>query len=657
MDGLAGPAEDVKTIRATLQGHGFASFICCLDGDAARPATRQGILGAFEELIGSTARGDAVVVYYSGHGGLTESDEPAEMDGPGHRRWRLQYLVPQDWDVGNFSGITDIELSAFLVRLTTITENVTLILDCCHSTGMARGHARVKAVNPHMHPRVAAHIQELVDLHRIGCDFFPDGNPSVVRILAAGVTAAAFEVPFGPVFRGVLTEALVKALDDAKTANAHLSWRGLMFQVRSRVAQTCPEQCVVVEGPSKRVCFETREDWLPGTLPISRNREPGCYVLGGGSLHDVREGDKYAIMPQHANRIITEDQLGTATVDRVSATWSRASVVWAANVSSLPTGARAFAWKRALGLLPVSVTGDDGFVSKLYARMPFWNPNYLRRAETGEASLATVVTDAKTLRVFDRGGVLIREWPLDCDRDGLVNECLPVLQAMARAHHVLSLKAKYSNNSLVKMLDIEFGRRVDNSDCQPLTEPDRVLVEGELMYLKLRNTAKDTTLYFSLLDVCAESVTLLCQHSSSGVELSAGATYMFGRNIAGRVPAGSIVWPPEVPRERTNTTAKILPCTVVVILTDRELDLQSLETGGQNRDDAETGGSFTTELAEVLDQMSNERDVIENKQPDGLRYDVENLTYLLSTRAAEESAHGETASGHGHSETRGTLVA
>ncbi|MCA9710281.1 MAG: caspase family protein, partial [Myxococcales bacterium] len=61
---LPGVLGDVERMRARLEARGFACTLC-----AGEHATRQGILDALEQLCAQTRPGDAVVVYYAGHGG------------------------------------------------------------------------------------------------------------------------------------------------------------------------------------------------------------------------------------------------------------------------------------------------------------------------------------------------------------------------------------------------------------------------------------------------------------------------------------------------------------------------------------------------------------------------------------------------------------
>ena len=114
--GLTGCDADVALVKQLLGAQGFDP-IQTLTGEAA---TREGIVTAVEEVIATAGGDDAVVLYYSGHGGrLAHPDwEDRQAKGlPAH----LQFIVP--WDIeasseDDFRGLLAEELSELQWRLT-----------------------------------------------------------------------------------------------------------------------------------------------------------------------------------------------------------------------------------------------------------------------------------------------------------------------------------------------------------------------------------------------------------------------------------------------------------------------------------------------------------------------------------------------------------
>lgn len=106
-------------------------------------ATRANILAAFEEhLIKLAKPGDVVVFHFSGHGSRVKDpdcDNPPECLN--------STFVPVDYQQPNNSGVVQDIMghTLFLLMHALKTENVTVVLDSCHSGGGTRGNTRVRS--------------------------------------------------------------------------------------------------------------------------------------------------------------------------------------------------------------------------------------------------------------------------------------------------------------------------------------------------------------------------------------------------------------------------------------------------------------------------------------------------------------------------------
>jgi hypothetical protein len=108
-----------------------------------KQATRQGILTAFEEhLIKQAKPGDVVVYHFSGHGSQVrdpDCDVPPDCLN--------STFVPIDSSPLGEGGVQDIMgHTLFLLMHALQTENVTAVLDSCHSGGGTRGNFRVRSL-------------------------------------------------------------------------------------------------------------------------------------------------------------------------------------------------------------------------------------------------------------------------------------------------------------------------------------------------------------------------------------------------------------------------------------------------------------------------------------------------------------------------------
>ncbi|OKH29992.1 hypothetical protein NIES2119_31705 [[Phormidium ambiguum] IAM M-71] len=141
---LQGCLTDVELQRNLLIYHfGFnPQDILVLNNSQA---TRQGILTAFEEhLIKQAKPGDVVVFHFSGHGSQVADADRDFPDGLNSTIVPFDSSRPADNSGGIVQDITGRTL--FLLMSALQTENVTFVLDCCHSGGAKRGNLQVRAI-------------------------------------------------------------------------------------------------------------------------------------------------------------------------------------------------------------------------------------------------------------------------------------------------------------------------------------------------------------------------------------------------------------------------------------------------------------------------------------------------------------------------------
>ena len=123
--------------------------ICILTDSAA---TRKGLLDAlYRHLLENPRikRGDAIIFHFSGHGSSYEASEvwPGAIGS-------IEALCPVDRSVGcQIADISDREIFSIMSDLRAAKgDNITLILDCCHSAGIPRDLAshrnKIRAAAP-----------------------------------------------------------------------------------------------------------------------------------------------------------------------------------------------------------------------------------------------------------------------------------------------------------------------------------------------------------------------------------------------------------------------------------------------------------------------------------------------------------------------------
>ena len=122
---LSGCVNDALDWATTLGDRGF-SVTKLLD----RAANKAAMVQAIGNLIGDAARGDSLVITYSGHGTWVPDDSGDEPDG------RDEALCP--YDIMSGQSLLDDELHE-LFRLRPAGVRIVLISDSCHSGSVTRG--------------------------------------------------------------------------------------------------------------------------------------------------------------------------------------------------------------------------------------------------------------------------------------------------------------------------------------------------------------------------------------------------------------------------------------------------------------------------------------------------------------------------------------
>ncbi len=144
---LRGCITDVELQKELLINRfGFnpADILLVTDETQIKP-TRDGILTSFEEHIIKQAKaGDVVVIHYSGHGSRVVDKDKDETDGLNSTFIPIdQTIIEQE----NQKLVSDIMgRTLFLLMSAINTENVTVVLDSCHSGGGKRGNLTMRSL-------------------------------------------------------------------------------------------------------------------------------------------------------------------------------------------------------------------------------------------------------------------------------------------------------------------------------------------------------------------------------------------------------------------------------------------------------------------------------------------------------------------------------
>ncbi|MEV7193583.1 caspase family protein [Streptomyces sp. NPDC093510] len=557
--GLRGVDNDIELMQDVLAARGFDGITVCTGKDA----TYHGMVDALEQLCRDARDGDAIVVYYSGHGAL--------VDG-------LQYLVPVDLEEStpdDFRGLLGAELTEMFRRLTPTVRNVTCVLDCCHAGALVRGpdQLRLKSLALHGTPPEAAR-ERASRIGGAGHGLVPD----LVRLTASQQGGYAFERPSprGGRTQGLFTDALAALLQDPRTGA--LPWTALVRRVRDRVKQVS-DQWPDAGGESGRLPFSLDVPRQPELLPLERVNErfriPGGQLLGlntGDVLHLVFPDDTPAPAPGgEAQADLTLTVRGEVrALDGADALLNVAPERAELTTTELPPGAHA-----------VPVLLHDRRLVHLDATLPREFAAALRELVTSSPRLGladTAYHPFATVLPAQQGGIEVRL------ADGLAarspqtaatggeRAVAELLETLARGDRLRKLRNPPNDESLQAPVELHTDLLpAAGGGWEPLSAGSAALYPDDRYRLTVTNLS-DQVLYAWIVGVGLSGRTdLITNDQPSGVRLlPQGSEH--GSTV--RLGPVRVFWPQDVPKHGPR------PETVHLLLGNRPVDFTPLISRG-----------------------------------------------------------------------------
>ncbi|MFB2894652.1 caspase family protein [Aerosakkonemataceae cyanobacterium BLCC-F50] len=320
-DNLRGCVNDVEAMRIFLinQLGVPENHIRLLTN---QEATRANILQAFEDLINNPdiPPGSQIFFHYSGHG--SQMPDPKEPDG------QKETIVPHDSRVDGVFDIPDKTLAALLDRLAERKgNNITVILDCCHSgTGTRDPNrnpnlAKTRNVQPDNRippPDLDTDIRTGVKSRGKGASGW--ATEGITHVLLAGCRDDEKSQEYlsrdqgKEVWHGALTYFTLQAL---RQITPNTTYADLYEQVAVKVNSYNDKQMPQCEGDRDRVVFGgVRVERDP--FIIVQKVEGNEVTLSSGQIHGLLQGTEVALYPPEVR---TKNDLPTplTTVEVTSA--------------------------------------------------------------------------------------------------------------------------------------------------------------------------------------------------------------------------------------------------------------------------------------------------------------------------------------------------
>lgn len=300
-------------------------------------ATREAIIQSFRRLEANTdiTRGEAaIIIYYAGHGATAV--KPAEWEDWYTPDNTIEMLCPVDMtfpesvphkkkdDVKLVEGIPDRTISSLLLDLSIEKgNNITLVLDCCHSAGMNRGELSrsldssairrqirdSQTISPEcdsdIYSRKRTTHESDKEQERSG--FSGSLSDSHILLAACSRHESAWEVHSA----GVFTRELLRVLKERSLAE--LTYRSLMnnLNMPSWTHQTPHQEGNVV----RRVFDPSGRSGDPSMIVCYREDEQPHLSLRAGDVLGITVGSTYEIC---VTDLPGAPSLGTAVVKEVT---------------------------------------------------------------------------------------------------------------------------------------------------------------------------------------------------------------------------------------------------------------------------------------------------------------------------------------------------
>jgi hypothetical protein len=492
--------------------------------------------------------------HFSGHGSQARDMTGQEPDGMD------ETIVPYDSRTPDVYDIRDWELGQMIELLSRATDNITVVLDCCHSG------SGTKDVEPAADPHASLPRRCPCDPRQPLTDR-PLGGFSTRSLNGAGwelgtkhVLLAGcrdrelsneMEIDDGGqgYWRGALSYFLQQELAAMPLA-LPLTYRELHERVRSRVTAMFANQTPQCEGDVERVVFGGLRPARDRLFTVTEQRA-GLHWIDAGIAHGVRLGSLLRSYPPETRTIAKAGApLALLEVVEERATLSGCKVV--EGRTDLPLLARARIERVGVGSNRRAVrliVADDAVRHALAERLAPLNEedgidvSPFVAVVDGPADFRVALHGAQ-LRIQDNSGALLcAPYALD-EIDGLALD----LAHIARFLNVLELHNAAEQSALAGMVTIEVKRLVIDAERQKATSQpiqlqpggELVVEAGQRIVFELRNRSRKA-LFVGLFGLAPnfEIYKLFPQGTGAHDALAAGRATWLGQSLIRREQLGA----------------------------------------------------------------------------------------------------------------------
>ncbi|TDL21760.1 hypothetical protein BD410DRAFT_771363 [Rickenella mellea] len=320
---------------AVADADAFARFVQTLGVDEDHvmnlrdgAATKVAIISALKSLKNNTKiqHGDAIIIYFSGHGARTPV--PSEWVDWESNESQIEMICPVD--IGSTPGEGETEISGIPDRMVGLWlndlskekgNNITLIMDCCHSASASRdpkdtGFVPRRILNP---PAIIPKDWHICSHSRgaaVASGFGGQNQESHILLAACGRGEQAWENP--KTKRGLFTTALLKTLSESDLRN--LTYNSLFRKINIPVSPPQTPHCYG-QYIGRRL-FDRRATGADPSFISGYKRDDGTIILDAGGSHGIQSSSKYSIYRNDIPSSLSNNYLGFLVVHSITPTTS-----------------------------------------------------------------------------------------------------------------------------------------------------------------------------------------------------------------------------------------------------------------------------------------------------------------------------------------------
>lgn len=294
---LLGPDKDVDRVGRYLAAH-FEADQLQVETLLNEKATKEAIVQAFTQHLGKAGKKDQVLFYFSGHGAI---EAPHIAFGHLAKDDRFETLVCYDSLYNDGTTLADKELRYLIAQLSKTCDNITILLDCCHSGGITRNVLPVKNADMIL-KRLAVNVPARKYNDFIFADaipettvksatsleaLLPEGNH--IQLAACMSEQSAWEIRGSGIFTANLLSVLLQTQGSINYNDLYSRVKYLVINRFDQVPNLYIKAANKQQYGSRLFLGGQATDKTTGRANLVFNNPLDCWLLDKGAIHGVRK--------------------------------------------------------------------------------------------------------------------------------------------------------------------------------------------------------------------------------------------------------------------------------------------------------------------------------------------------------------------------------